>query len=142
MKKTLKVLLLVAFLSVMLFALTGCGNKLVATKESEDPEMGKMKERIEISFKKDKVNEVKMQYTFKDKETAEKAEKQFNAMLALMTAFSDEEVGMEVKRSGKKVVMELDAEAFAEMMGEDVEDLEVSKEELKESLEEEGYKVK
>lgn len=139
MKKTLKILLVVALIAVALFALTGCGNKIVATKETDDPEMGKMKERIEISFKKDKVNEVKMQYTFEDKDAAEEAEKQFNAMLALMTAFTDEDVGMEVKRSGKKLTMVLDAEAYADMEG---GDLEVSKDELKKSLEEEGYKVK
>ena len=58
MKKTLKILLLVAFMSLVLFALTGCGNKLVATRETEEMGM-KMKEEVEISFKGDKVNKVK-----------------------------------------------------------------------------------
>lgn len=139
MKKTLKVLLLVAFMSLVLFALTGCGDKLVATRETEDSEMGNIEEKIEVTFKKDKINTVKMTYKFEDKETAEKAEKQFNALMALASAYGDEEIDVEVKRSGKKVTMKLDASAYASMEGEDVE---VSKDELKEELEEEGYKVK
>ena len=137
MKKTLKVLLIVAFMSVMLFALTGCGNKLVATKETESMGM-KYEEEVVIKFKGDKVNSVKMTYKFDDKDTAEG----MAGILKMGMAMSGEDMGMEIKQSGKKVIMELDAEAFAEMIGEDVEDLEVSKEELKESLEEEGYKVK
>ena len=139
MKKTLKILLLVAFMAVILFALTGCGNKLVATKETEDSEMGTIKEKYEYTFKKDKIDSVKAIYTFEDKEKAEDAEKELNAMMALMSAFSDEEIDMEVERSGKKVTMKLDASTFASMEGEDVS---VSKDELKEQLEEEGYKVK
>jgi len=134
MKKTLKELLLVAFMAVVLFTLTGCGNKLVATRETEEMGM-KWEEKVEIKFKGDKVDSVKMTYTFDDKETAES----MKSLLSLGLSMSEEDMGMEVKQSGKKVIMELDAEAYADMEG---ADLEVSKDELREELEEEGYKVK
>lgn len=136
MKKTLKMLLVVAFMALVLFALTGCGDKLVATRETEEMGM-KMEEKVEISFKKDTINKVKMTYTFEDKETAES----MKSLLSLGMSMSEEEMsGLEIKQSGKKVIMELDAEAYAEMSGEELE--EVSKDELKEQLEEEGYEVK
>jgi len=135
MKKTLKLLLVVAFMAIVLLTLTGCGDKLVATRESEEMGM-KMEEKIEISFKDDKVNKVKMTYKFEDKETAES----MKSLLSLGMSMSGEDMGFEIKQKGKKIIMELDAEAYAEMSGEEVE--EVSKEELKEELEEEGYKVK
>lgn len=132
MKKTVKVLLLVAFMSLVLFALTGCGDKLVATRETE--EMGMTyEEEVEVKFKDDKVNSVKMTYKFDDKETAE-------GMAALLKMFmAEEDMGMDIKQSGKKIVMELDAEAYADMAGEDID---ITKDELREELEEEGYKVK
>ena len=139
MKKTLKVLLLVAFMAVVLFALTGCGDKLVATKETEDATMGNIEEKIEFTFKKDKLNTVKMTYKFEDKETAEEAEKDFNDLMDLVAEYGDEELDVEVKRNGKKLTIKLDASTFASMEGEDVE---ISKDELKEELEDEGYKVK
>ena len=70
MKKTLKGLLVAIFMLVILLALTGCGDKLVATRETEEAGMS-FEEKIEVSFKDDKVNKVKMIYTFDDKEIAE-----------------------------------------------------------------------
>lgn len=134
MKKTLKIMLVVAFLSIALFALTGCGNKLVATRESEEMGM-KMKEKVEISFKNDKINKVKMTYTFDDKDTAESMKSLFSLGFT-MSGSSD---GVKIKQSGKKVIIELDGEAYADMESE-YEDL--SKDELKEALEEDGYTVK
>lgn len=134
MKKTLKIMLVVAFLSIALFALTGCGNKLVATRESEEMGM-KMKEKVEISFKNDKVNKVKMTYTFDDKDTAESMKSLFSLGFT-MSGSSD---GVKIKQSGKKVIIKLDGEAYADMESE-YEDL--SKDELKEELEEDGYTVK
>lgn len=134
MKKTLKIMLVVAFLSIALFALTGCGNKLVATRESEEMGM-KMKKKVEISFKNDKVNKVKMTYTFDDKDTAES----MKSLLSLGFTMSGSSDGVEIKQSGKKVIITLDSEAYADMESE-YEDL--SKDELKEALEEDGYTVK
>ena len=60
--------------------------------------------------------------------------------MAMMTAFGGGDLGMEVKQSGKKITIKLDAEAFADMYGTEME--EISKDELKAQLEEEGYDVK
>jgi len=139
MKKTLKVLLLIAFMALILFSLTGCGNKLVATRETDDEEMGKIKEEVVYNFKDDKIDSVKMTFKFEDKETAEKGEEQLIAMKSLISAFGEDEINLDVKRSGKKVTMELDASAFAAMEGSEES---INKDELKEELEEEGYKVK
>lgn len=131
MKKTLKLVLLVAFMSIILFALTGCGDKLVATRETDQYGMT-AKETIEVSFKGDTVNNVKWTYEFEDKETAEGIEAMFKMMY-------DEEEGMKVKQSGKKLIIELDAEAYEDMSGEDAT---ISKDELKEEFEDLGYDVK
>lgn len=139
MRKTLKFLLVAVLLLSSLLLLTGCGNKIVATKKTEDDEAGTIKEKIEYKFKDDKIDSVKMTYTFEDKETAEEQKQQFDQVMALISAFSDEEIGMEVEQKGKKIIMKLDAEAFGAMEGEVST---VNKEELKEQLEKEGYKVK
>lgn len=134
MKKTLKALLLVAFMLVTLLALTGCGDKLVATRETE--EMGvKMEEEIEVSFKDDKVNKVKMTYTFDSKEQAEAME----SLLSLGMSMNEETANFDIKQSGKKIIMEADAKAYAEMAGDDVD---ISKDELREQFEDQGYTVK
>lgn len=139
MNKTIKALLMIAVIIVALFALTGCGDKLVATKTTEEEgltgEVMKYEEKIEIKFKDDKVNSVKMTFKFEDKEQAETMKSMFD----LMTAMMDEDSAMEVKQSGKKLTIELDAEAYSEMSGEEAN---MSKDDIKKSLEEDGYKVK
>ena len=73
MKKTLKIIAIIAIMLVAVFALTGCGNKLIATKDVEGTESEpKHSEKIEISFKDDKVNKVKMTYTFDNKDDTKK----------------------------------------------------------------------
>lgn len=135
MKKSLKILLVVAFMATLLLALTGCGNKLVATKTT-DEDGEKVEERIEVSFKNDKVNKVKMTYTFEKEETAES----MKAIFTLGMSMAGEEIeGFNVEQKGKKVIIEVDEKAFAEMSEEEAG---MSKEELKEELEEQGYKVK
>lgn len=139
MKKTLKLLAVVAVLLVMLIALTGCGNKIVATRETEDGGVS-YEEKLEIKLKDDKINNVKVTMTFEDKETAEKMKVQLDAAMAMITAFSGGDSGMEIKQKSKKIIIELDAEQYADMYGAEIE--EISKDELKAQLEEEGYKVK
>lgn len=134
MKKTLKSLLLVSFMLVILLALTGCGDKLVATRETEEMGM-KMEEKIEVSFKDDKVNKVKMTYTFDSKEQAEA----MKSLFTLGMSMNGETTNLDIKQKGKKLTIEADAEAYAELAGEDVD---ISKDELREQLEEEGYTVK
>ena len=127
MKKLLKGAILVALMLVMVVALTGCGNKLVATKTSTENGV-EMKEKHELKFKGDKLDSIKMTYEFSDEASA--------AMMGgfMKLAFPDTEI------DGKKVTMNLSAEDYAtELVGSD-EDM--SKEAIKASLEAEGYTVK
>ena len=135
MSKTLKILAVVAFLLVALFVLTGCGDKLVATKVTEESGM-KVQEKIEVSFKNDKVDKVKMTMTFDNKETAEAMKSLFTLGLSM----SEEDIKMDVKQSGKSLIVTFDAKAYAEYAGES--DVNMTKAEMKKALEEEGYKVK
>lgn len=137
MKRALKSVLLASLMVIMLLALTGCGNKLVATKETEDSTMGKYKEEIEVSYKGDKVNSVKMTYEFDNEDKA----KGMKALFDLGVSGADEDVGYKVEQKGKKLIMTFDAKAYEEMTDGD-EEANMTKEELKKSLEEDGYKVK
>lgn len=129
MKKTAKSILLVAIMAILLLALTGCGgDKLVATKSSDEYD-----EKIEISFKDDKIEEIVWTMEFSEEEDAE-------SFVEIFEELGDESEGMDVKQKGKKVVLTVDAETFAELEGYDNES--VSKDEIKESLEEDGYEVK
>ena len=144
MKKTLKIIALIAIMLVAVFALTGCGNKLVATKDVEGTESEpKHSEKIEISFKDDKVNKVKMTYTFDNKDDTKKFVDSYNAILSLASAFAsgDEKVSLPtMEQKGKKAIMEMDAKMYSEMSGET--EAGMTKDEVKASLEKEGYKVK
>ena len=137
MKRTAKSVLLVMLLAVVLFALTGCmGNKLVATKTTEDSFFGKYEETVEIKFKKDKADTITMTMEFEEEEKAKSVAALFDL------ADSEELEGMEVEQKGKKVIMTMDAKAFSEQQGIDDNDDSLSKDSLKKSLEEDGYKVK
>lgn len=131
MKKSLKILAVVAFLFVILVSLTGCGNKIVATKETTEDGIT-YKEKVEIKLKDEKVDTIKMTMTFEDKDTAEKMKEKLDQGM--------DSSGIEIEGKGKKIIMNLDANAFATMGG--VEITETSKDDIKKSLEEEGYKVK
>ena len=70
MKKTLKALVLAVIIGLILISLTGCGgNKLVATKTTEDETMGSFKEKIVIKFKNDKVETMEMTMEYDKEET-------------------------------------------------------------------------
>lgn len=126
MKKLLKGAILIALMLVMVVALTGCGNKLVATKTSNEDGV-EMKEKHELSFKGDKLDTIKMTYEFSDEASA--------AMMGgfMKLAFPDTEV------NGKKVTMNLSAEDYASELGDSDG---MTKDAIKASLEEEGYTVK
>ena len=144
MKKTLKIIVLIAIMLVAVLALTGCGNKLVATKDVEGTSTEpKHSEKIEISFKNDKVNKVKMTYTSDNKDDAKKFVDSYNAILSLANAFAsgDESISLPtMEQKGKKAIMEMDAKMYSGMSGET--EAGMTKDEVKASLEEEGYKVK
>lgn len=137
MKKSLKILAVVAFLFVILVSLTGCGNKIVATKETTEDGIT-YKEKVEIKLKDEKVDTIKMTMTFEDKDTAEKMKEKLDQRIAMLKMMGMDSSGIEIE--GKKIIMNLDANAFATMGG--VEITETSKDDIKKSLEEEGYKVK
>lgn len=127
MKKILKGVILVALMLVMVVALTGCGNKLVATKTSTENGV-EMKEKHELKFKGDKLDSIKMTYEFSDEASA--------AMMGgfMKLAFPDTEI------DGKKVTMNLNAEDYASQLENSEEDM--SKAAVKASLEADGYAVK
>lgn len=139
MKKSLKILAVVAFLFVILVSLTGCGNKIVATKETTEDGIT-YKEKVEIKLKDEKVDTIKMTMTFEDKDTAEKMKEKLDQRIAMLKMRGMDSSGIEIEGKGKKIIMNLDANAFATMGG--VEITETSKDDIKKSLEEEGYKVK
>ncbi len=139
MKKVLKSSLLMLVMAVMLFAMVGCGqDKIVATKTSTSEEeflgiSGEIKETIEVTFKKDKVEKMTWTMEFENAEAAK-------SMYGLYLMASSEIEGMEVEKDDKKVIMKLDAVAYSKMQ--DVDEADLSKEKLIETLKEEGYTVK
>ena len=139
MKKTLKALALILVMGLILISLTGCGaDKLVATKTTEDQMMGNCKEEITVTFKKDKVETIEMSMEFDDEETAQG----MYGLVTLGMSMSEDAKpeGMEFEQDGKKIIIKMDAAAYAESEGA-TED-EMTKEAIKKSLEEEGYTVK
>ncbi len=136
MKKTAKSIILALVMGLLLIALTGCGaNKLVATKSSDDEFMGKYEEKIEISFKDDKADQIVWTMEFEDEDKAESV-----ASIFKLASNSDEDTKIDVEQKGKKVTLKMDAKSFASE--EDMDDNSLSKEEMKKSLEDEGYTVK
>jgi len=127
MKKLLKGAIIAILMLIMVVALTGCGNKLVATKTTTEDGV-EMKEKHEISFKGDKLDSIKMTYEFSDEASA--------AMMGgfMKLAFPETEI------DGKKVTMNLNAEDYASEFGDTEEDK--TKDAIKASLEAEGYTVK
>ena len=133
MKKVLKSSLLLAVLAMLLLALTGCGgNKIVATKSEENEMFGKYEEKIEITFKKDKIDKVVMTMEFENEDKAK-------ALASLYNMSKESNDDLKVEQKGKKLIMTMNAKAFADQEGVNED---VSKDSIKKSLEEAGYKVK
>lgn len=134
MKKFLKI----SLLFVLIFVLTACGSsKIVATKTETDSLSGEeIKATIEIKFDKDdKPTSMTLTQEYEDKETAEQV---YGLLSGIMGMAGDEEdLGMEIKHSGKKVTMEIDASSESFEYSEDADI-----EELKQQLEDEGWDVK
>jgi len=110
-------------LSVMMcFLLVGCGNTLKCTLEEE----GEGTATYKIKFKGDEVSKVTMQIKFDDKDEAKEA-------CEFYEEFAKEEDDVKIKCSGSKLTMTTtDVDEYEDM----------TKEELKEELEEDGYKCK
>ncbi len=130
-KTTAKSILLMVVMAVILMALTGCGgNKIVATRDVDDY-MGKYTETLEVKFKDDKIDKVTMTMEYEDKEKA--------AAMASILKIADDTEGMEVKQKGKKCIVTMNSDSFADEQGFDED---ISKDDLKKSLEDAGYTVK
>jgi len=127
MKKILKGVIFSILMLVMVVALTGCGNKLVATKTSTEDGV-EINEKHEIKFKGDKLDSIKMIYEFSDEASAAEMGE------FMQLAFPEVEI------DGKKVTMNLSPEDYAAGFEESEED--ITKESIKALLEEEGYTVK
>ena len=139
MKKVAKSVALLLIMAIALVLLTGCGgNKLVATKTTEDGTIGKYKEEMTVTFKDDKVNEIEMSMEFDDEEKA----KAMYSLYNVGASMSDDESlkGMKVEQKGKKLVIKMDAKAYAESAG--VSEDAMTKDALKSALEAQGYEVK
>lgn len=139
MKKIAKSAALLLIMAIALVLLTGCGgNKLVATKTTDDATIGSYKEEIVMTFKNDKVNEIEMSMEFDDEDKA----KGMKALYDMGASMSDDESlkGMKVEQKGKKLVIKMDAKAYANSEG--VSEDEMTKDALKAELESQGYKVK
>lgn len=139
MKKIAKSAALLLIMGIALVLLTGCGgNKLVATKTTDDATIGKYKEEMVVTFKDDKVNEIEMSMEFDDEEKAKAMYSLYNVGVSM----SDDESlkGMKVEQKGKKLVVKMDAKAYAESAGASEDSM--TKDALKKSLEEQGYEVK
>lgn len=146
MKKTAKSILLVMLMAVLVFALTGCGsnndskeeekkaNTLVATKAESDDYFGDYTEIIEITFKDDKAETITMTMDFDSEETAE-------GLAAIFSLASSEDMeGIETKQEGTKFMMIMNAAAYAEQEG--IDETQLSREYLEQSLKDEGYEIK
>ena len=139
MKKIAKSAALLLIMAIALVLLTGCGgNKLVATKTTDDATIGSYKEEIVMTFKNDKVNEIEMSMEFDDEDKAKGRYSLYN----IGASMSDDESlkGMKVEQKGKKLVIKMDAKAYADSEG--VSEDEMTKDALKAELESQGYKVK
>lgn len=134
MKKTIKQLALIAIMLLLVFSLAGCGSKLVATK-TEETENGKVNYKYVIEFKKDELKNIEMTTEYEDKEKADEA----MGIFEMMNSFAEkDEDKINVKQDGKKLIIVLDAKQFENLS--DAENS--SKDAIKKSLEEEGFKVK
>lgn len=140
MKKVEKSVALLLIMGMILILLTGCGgNKLVGTKTTENDSMfGTYEEEIEISFKDNKADKIKMTMKFEDEDKAQSAFAIFNLGVSMLE--EGQKDGYEVKQSGKKVTIEMSSAIYEEQQYLNEED--ITKDALKASLEEDGYKVK
>lgn len=146
MKKVVKSSLLAIFIAIILIALTGCGkdnsnnsnsknqDKIVATQSITDDTLGTTYEqKMEITFKNDKVDKAIGTIECKD-------EKEATGMYGLYMMASSEHDDMEVKQDGKKVIITMGAESFAEEADLDVDNM--SRDDIIKYLEDEGYTIK
>ena len=139
MKKTIKALLLAIVIGLIVISLTGCGSdKIVATKTIEDESVGNYDSKITVEFKSDKLETVEMEMTFEKEEVAQGMYGILN--MGMSMAEEEETEGIEIEQKGNKIIMKMDSKAFASSEG--ITDEDMTKEAIKKSLEDDGYKIK
>ncbi len=133
-KKTIKSSIIAMLMFILLFTLAGCGeDKLVGKLEESGMDM-----TIEITFKKDVADKVKMTVEADSDDQAKAAKSSFERM------FGD---SVDVKQSGKKITISMDIKTFmTDFGGASEEEFEknkdtLTKDNLKEVLEEMGAKI-
>ena len=124
MKKLIKQISLIAIMLILVFALTGCGNKMIATKTIDEDGV-KAKLKYEIQFENDKVSNIKMIT-------------EFESLEFINTLAENEEDKLNIEQDGNKVIMVLTGEQYGELSTEE----EMTKKAIKANLEEEGFKVR
>lgn len=141
MKKVLKNTLLLVVMLMAVVLLAGCvGNKIVATKTTDDYS-GKYEEKLEAKLKDDKVSEVKITYEYEDEESATFMHDIFESIVSIAGEENVEEFkNFQLSQDGKIVVVIMDGAAFMKLEG--AEESEMTKEGFKALLEEQDYIVK
>lgn len=147
MKKTVKLIAVVAIMLAMVMLLTGCGKKEENKKEEDTKKGGsstivatrtvdesglKYEEEMNIKLKDNKVDEAQMSMTFESEEFA-------SLMKTELEKEADVE-GFKIEVEGKKLIIKMDAKTYEQTTGTKVE--EVSENELREELKAQGYEVK
>ena len=130
MKKTIKQFILILIMFFLVLTLSGCGNKLIATKKEDGTTI-----KYEIKFNKNKVSNVKMTAEYESQEYADEEYQTFELINSLA---SSEEDKLKFKKEGKTVIMVLTGSQYAAIGGTE----ELTKEKIKQTLEEEGFTVK
>lgn len=135
MKKFLSVL----FMLVLVLSLTACGSKTIVATLTETDYLtdSEYTQKVEATFNsKDKLSSLTLSMEFNDKDTAEAY---YDLLLAFATYDDDAKKDFEksVKLSGKKIIITGDTTSDLFSYDEDV-----TYEEFKEKLEDDGWKIK
>jgi len=132
MKKTIKISVLLALMAAVLISLSGCGNTLTATKTmTQDTDGVDANVTLEVTFKNDKADQVKMTYDFNDQSVADNMGNGLKSVLP---------EGTTVNQNGKTVTVSL---KYSDMKDAGLDTSEASsKADVTKSLKDEGFTVK
>lgn len=138
MKKVLKMMTIVALMVVTCVTLAGCGDeggksskskdgRVIATKQNESAGYN---ERMEVSFKDGKADEMKYTFEFKDETMAKQVKN-----------YLDFGENAKVDVDGNKITVTMNVTDFMKEQGIDTEEDKTSKEDMRKIFEDGGYTV-
>ena len=142
MNKTLKiifvVLVVLAAFGLVFFIVSNSGDGSVATASTDE-----YNEKVEISFKNNKIDTVIVTFTCEDTDYLETLKT--GIYFALGLSVEPDEIEsvlseLDVEQSGNTLKIELSAKEYSLILGTDIDRM--SKKEVKTALEDNGYKVK